>query len=486
MGWLYSLLIISIIIFGVYFYNRYCQNTHALLITHPWSGPFRYFMDWFFQYVRTHLHKDWEERPFDRLTRTWIRKSSFGKSNYISFGSSRNPNEPGEIIFSNSTFPLLEEDTEKFPGKWIGKDSCKNPYFATSFFNITGMSYGSIGETAIEALAKGSAMADIWINTGEGGLSKYHEYANNIVFQIGTAKFGCGTSDGYLDEEKLKKLAANNKIKMFEIKLSQGAKPGSGGILPGRKVTPQIAKARDIPINQAAISPNRHREISNISDLIEFVNKVRNITNKPVGIKLVIGGDYFLESYFEALNQNPHGIPDFITVDGTEAGTGAAPESLAEYVGMPLSQALIILVDRLVEYGLKNRIKVIASGKLTTPDKIAWALCMGADFVVTGRGFLMSLGCIQAMKCSSGRCPKGITTTDPNYTRALDPQLKSVRVSNYARKVISEVETIAHSCGLSNPEEFRRNHARVVTGMGKSKSLINEFPLPLPKNSHSN
>jgi len=258
MYWLIILALFVTISVSIYVYNRYIQIEHALLITHPWSGPFRYFFDWSFQYIRTHLHKDWEERPFNRLVRRWIRQSSRGMSNYISFGSQQNPDEPGTIIFSNSTFPILEEDSRTYPGKWIGKNTCKFPYFAESFFNITGMSYGSIGPTAIEALAKGSALAGIWINTGEGGLSKYHLHASDIEYQIGTAKFGCGTPDGYLDEKKLAKIAKNDKIKMTQIKLAQGAKPGSGGILPANKVTPEIAEARGIPVGQAAISPNRH------------------------------------------------------------------------------------------------------------------------------------------------------------------------------------------------------------------------------------
>lgn len=481
MYWLIILALFVAVSISIYTYNRYIQKEHSLLITHPWSGPFRYFLDWFFQYIRTHLQKDWEERPFSRLVRQWIRQSARGQSNYISFGSQQNPDEPGTIIFSNSTFPILEEEASTYPGKWIGKDTCENPYFAKSFFNITGMSYGAIGSTAIEALAKGSALANIWINTGEGSLTEYHLYADDIEYQIGTAKFGCGTIDGYLDEAKLAEIAANPKIKIIQIKLGQGAKPGEGGILPGKKVTPEIARIRGIPdemIGRDVKSPNRHKEIYDIDSLIEFVHRVRTITQKPVDIKLVVGGDYFLEAYFKTLQEKPHGIPDMITVDGTEGGTGAAPESLADYVGMPVSQALIVLVDRLVEYGLRDKIRVAASGKLVTPDKIAWALCMGADFVLTGRGFLLSLGCIQAMKCATGRCPKGITTTDPNLTKAIDPTLKSFRVANYALKVIHEVETIAHSCGLKDPSEFERKHARIVTGIGKSKNLSKEFPLP--------
>ena len=460
----------------IYSYNRFYPHGHAILITHPWSGPFRYFMEWVSEYIRGHLHKDWEERPFNRLTRKWIKKSSTGKSNYISFGSEINPNEPGTIIFTNSSFPILEEDTQKFSGKLIGDRFCSNPFYAKSFFNISGMSYGALGATAIQALAEGSNLADIWINTGEGGLSKYHESANNIIFQIGSAKYGCRNVDGSLDENKLREISKKENVRAFEIKLGQGAKPGTGGILPGLKVTPEIAKVRGIPVWEDSISPNRHKEVYDVQTLMDFTMRIREITDKPVGIKIVVGGDRFLDRYLSRLQRSRDFAPDFITVDGTEGGTGAAPQSLADYVGTPLAQGLAILTNKIEEFDLHDRIKIIASGKLVTPDKVALALCMGADFVVTGRGFLLSLGCIQTMKCSEGRCPQGITTNNPRYMKALDPTLKKVRVAEYAKSVIHDVEMIAHSCGLKDPSEFRRRHAQIVTGIGKSKTLEQEFP----------
>lgn len=476
MFWWIALAIFVKISVVIYCYNKFYPHGHSLLITHPFTGPARYILEWAFQYIRTHLHKDWEERPFNRLTRQWVKKSSKGENNYISFGSEIDPNQPGTIIFTNSTFPILEEEARCFPGKWIGKGYCDNPYFANSFFNITGMSYGSLGRTAVESLASGSALAGIWMNTGEGGFGPPHHLAKEIVIQIGTAKYGVRDEHGNLDEDKLRELAENDIVKMFEIKLSQGAKPGSGGILPAVKVTKEIADIRGIPVGKASISPNRHKEIYDVDSLMEFVYKIRQITNKPVGIKLVVGGDKFLDQYFSRLRRKLEYAPDFITVDGTEGGTGAAPQSLADYVGLPLAQGLVIVTNKLEEHGLRDRIKVIASGKLVTPDKVAWALCIGADFVVTGRGFMLSMGCIQAMKCASSKCPKGIATNDPKLMKALNPQRKSVRVANYARTVVHEVETIAHSCGLKDPSEFTRKHARIITGLGKSKSLAKEFP----------
>ncbi len=476
MWWWIVLSVLALISASVYSYNKFYPHGHALLIIHPWTGPFRYLMEMLAHYTRGHLHKDWEERPFNRLTRYWIERSSKKQNNYISFGSEMDPNLPGTIIFTNSTFPILEEEAQSFPGKMIGEGYCKNPYFAKSFFNITGMSYGALGATAVESLAKGSTLAGIWMNTGEGGYSKYHNHSFDLIFQIGTAKYGVRGEDGKLDEELLAIMASKENVKMFEIKLSQGAKPGSGGILPAEKVTKEIAKIRGIAVGKSSISPNRHEEIFDIKSLMAFTKKVRDITQKPVGIKLVVGGDRFLDQYLARLRRKLDCAPDFITVDGTEGGTGAAPQSLADYVGLPLAQALAIVTNKIQEHGLKDRIRVIASGKLVTPDKVAWALCMGADFVTTGRGFMLSMGCIQSMKCASGKCPKGITTTNPRYMKALDPKLKSVRVANYAATMIHEVETIAHSCGLKDPSEFDRRHARIVTGLGKSRTLSKEFP----------
>ena len=246
--------------------------------------------------------------------------------------------------------------------------------------------------------------------------------------------------------------------------------------MPALKVTPEIAEVRGIPVYEDSISPNSHKEFYDVQTLMDFTMRIRQITDKPVGIKIVVGGDRFLDRYLGRLQRSLDFAPDFIVVDGTEGGTGAAPQSLADYVGMPLAQGLSILTNKIEEFNLKDRIKIGASGKLVTPDKVAWALCMGADFVVTGRGFLLSMGCIQTMKCSEGKCPEGITTNNPRYMNALDPTLKCVRVAEYAKNVIHDVEMIAHSCGLEDSSGFTRKHAQIVTGMGKSRTLEQEFP----------
>ena len=264
---------------------------------------------------------------------------------------------------------------------------------------------------------------------------------------------------------------------MFEIKLSQGAKPGKGGILPGSKVTEEIATIRAIEVGKAAISPNRHPEIKDADSLLDMIARVRAVTGKPVGIKAAIGDTHWLEGLCHLiLVRGVESAPDFITVDGAEGGSGAAPKSLLDYMGLPICESLPDVVDLLRGYGLRDRIKVIASGKIIVPSGVAWAFCMGADFVVSARGFMFSLGCIQAMQCNKNTCPTGVTTHNPKLHRGLNSELKSERVANYVANLAYDVGVIAHSCGVREPRELRRTHARIVTGSGRSVTLESLYP----------
>ncbi|WP_305803329.1 FMN-binding glutamate synthase family protein, partial [Thiolapillus sp.] len=275
-----------------------------------------------------------------------------------------------------------------------------------------------------------------------------------------------------MDDGKLVSIAAHEQVHMFEIKLSQGAKPGKGGILPAEKVTREIAEIRGIREGCASISPNRHPDISNDEDLLNMLLHVRKLTGKPVGFKTVIGHKHWLDELFSLIREKGMAYaPDFITLDGAEGGTGASPMPLIDAVGLPLKESLPLLVDKLNEYGLRERIRVIASGKLINPSDVTWALCMGADFIVSARGFMFTLGCIQALQCNKNTCPTGITTHDRKLQRGLDPELKSTRVASYVKNMIYEVGMIAHACGISSPREFRRHHARVVQENGLSLPL---------------
>jgi glutamate synthase domain-containing protein 2 len=267
---------------------------------------------------------------------------------------------------------------------------------------------------------------------------------------------------------------------MFEIKLSQGAKPGKGGMLPAIKVTDEIAHIRGIKPRTASISPNRHEDINSIGDLLDKIDHVRRITGKPTGFKTVIGAYGWLDTLCEAINKRGiESAPDFITVDGADGGTGAAPMPLMDDVGLPLRESLPRVIDALKRHGLRERVKVISSGKLVTPTDVAWALCMGADFITSARGFMFSLGCIQAMQCSKDTCPTGITTHNPRLHKGLNPDNKAVRVMNYQQNMEREVGMIAHSCGVHEPRELRRFHARVVTENGLSIGLDELYPEPV-------
>ena len=344
------------------------------------------------------------------------------------------------------------------------------------------MSYGSLSAPAVRALSHGAKMAGCWLNTGEGGLSRWHlEGGADIIAQVGTAKYGVRDGQGKLSDEKLREVAARDQVKMFEIKLSQGAKPGKGGILPGDKVTAEIAQIRGIPQGEDSISPNRHPEIDSVGALLDMIERVREVSGKPTGIKAVLGAYGWLDALTEEIGRRGEAsAPDFFTLDDAAGGTGAAPMSLMDNMGLPLRESLPLLVDRLSAAGLRERVRVIASGKLITPTEAAWALCMGADFINSARGFMFALGCIQALQCNKNTCPTGVTTHNPRLQRGLDPQDKAVRVGNYARNIVQEVGVIAHSCGVSEPRKLRRYHARMVTENGRSVSLADLYPYPEP------
>lgn len=463
----------------LYFVDRY-QSTDAIRRNYPLLGRFRKLFSGLGEFFRQYFFAmDREEMPFNRAQREWVDRASSGEGNTIAFGSTRNLDVVGTPIFVNSAFPPLDNEASSASPLEIGPGA-RTPFLAKSILNISGMSYGAISKPAVQALSRGAKKAGIWMNTGEGGLSPYHlEGGCDVVFQIGTAKYGVRNADGSLDDDKLRNVAAHETVRMFEIKLSQGAKPGKGGILPGEKVTPEIAAIRGIPPGEASLSPNRHAEVHHWEDLLDFIAHVREVTGKPVGMKMCIGSVDGLRELFGAINQRGQdSAPDFITIDGGEGGSGAAPMPLMDLVGMPIREALPRLVDMLCEYGLRDRIRVIASGKLVNPSDVAWALSAGADFVTSARGFMFALGCIQALRCNKNTCPTGITTHDPRYQKGLVVKDKISRVASFATGLIHEVEIIAHSVGVAEPRHLSRAHVRLVQPNGRSVRMNALFPEP--------
>jgi glutamate synthase domain-containing protein 2 len=453
------------------FFNDVMQKSHSIQRNYPVIGHLRYMFESMGEYFRQYwFAADREELPFNRATRAWVYRTAKGLGGIIGFGSTNNLKENGSIIFTSAAFPHNEEEFTDVPSIIIGPD-CKYPFEAKSIFNISGMSFGALSGAAVRALSKGAASAGIWLNTGEGGISPYHlEGQCDLICQIGTAKYGVRDSVGNLSDEKL--LIAASQSRAFEIKLSQGAKPGRGGVLPAGKVTEEIAAIRGITAGVVSSSPNRHKEIRNVDDLLDMINRIRDVTGKPVGFKSVISSDRFPKDLCNAiLRRGLAQAPDFITVDGGEGGSGAAPQILADHMGLPITESLPMLVDILMEYDLRERIKVVASGKLVHSAKVAWALCVGADFVVSARGFMFSLGCVQSMQCHKDTCPTGITTHNKYRQRGLVVENKAERVKQYAHWMEHEVNVLAHSCGLGNAREFTREHIRIVQSPGISWPL---------------
>lgn len=464
----------------VIFFIDITQTQDAVRRNYPVIGRFRSILSGLGEFFRQYFFAmDREEMPFNRAEREWVDNAAKGHDNTIAFGSTKSLEPTGTSIFVNCPFPTLESDAAKTQSMVIGPH-CKYPYDAPSFFNISGMSFGALSVPAVRALSHGAKIANCWMNTGEGALSKYHlEGGCDIVFQIGTAKYGVRNDDGSLNEDKLRDIAAHQQVKMFEIKLSQGAKPGKGGILPGAKVTELIAETRGIAVGEDSISPNRHPEINSIDDLLDFIQHVRDVTGKPTGIKAVVGAYGWLETLCQKIHdRGVESAPDFFTLDGGDGGTGAAPMALMDNVGLTLKESLPMLSDILHKYNLRERVKIIASGKKITPSEVAWALCTGADFINSARGFMFSLGCIQALKCNKNTCPTGITTHNARLQKGLDPEDKKVKVANYCMNLRHEVETIAHSCGVSEPRRLRRMHVRVVQNNGRSVAMSEIYPRP--------
>lgn len=481
LGVLLALLIAGSLVY--WYVQDITQKKHAILRNYPLIGHLRYFLEQLGEYFRQYFFLgDREERPFNRATRGWVYRLAKNEGGVIGFGSTYDKRSPGALIFVNAPFPVLEDERQPTLALTIGEGYCEKPFVAHSLVNVSGMSYGAISKPAVQALSRGAAKAGCWLDTGEGGLSPYHlEGGCDLIFQIGTAKYGVRDEAGHLSADRLRELAAHPSVRAFEIKLSQGAKPGKGGVLPAAKVTPEIAAIRGIPMGVDSLSPNRHPDIGNIDQLLDRVVHVREITGKPVGVKTAIGGWEFMNLLCEAVLRRGLSVaPDFLVIDGGEGGSGAAPQALADHMALSIDEALPRVVDALLESGLKDRIRVVAAGQLVTSAQAAWALACGADFVNTARGFLFALGCIQALRCHTNTCPTGITTHNPKLQRGLVVEDKYQRVAHYCLNMNREIDMIAHSCGLHHAREFRRQHVRIVQGPGHSEALSTLYPYPEP------
>jgi glutamate synthase domain-containing protein 2 len=456
------------------------QRQHAITRNFPVVGHFRYWFEELGQPLRQYLFAgDLDERPYNRLTRSWVYASAKGQNNLIGFGSQIDPQEPGRVFIVPSLYPTVHRTGGiDLPRPRVIGGKRGQPYQPRRFANISGMSFGALSANAVRALSRGARLAGGYMSTGEGSLSQYHlEGGCDILYQIGPAKFGCRTEDGSFDDEKARAIIARPQVKMVEIKLGQGAKPGQGGLLPKEKITPEIAAIRGIPMDVDCQSPNGFTEFDDAPSLLEFIRRVRALTPKPVGLKLVVGSVAEVDELCRAIRQRGDG-PDFIAVDGKEGGSGAAPLALADHVGLPLRDGLVAVDNALRREGLRDEVCVIASGKIATGADVATHIALGADLVHIGRGFLFSLGCIQAMRCHTNTCPTGVATQSQWLQAGLDPTDKGVRVLNYALALERDLQMITHACGLRHPAQLNRTHLVMNVSPGVRKSFAEIYPYP--------
>ena len=416
--------------------------------------------------------QDLEEKPFDRITRRWVHATSRGQRNTIGFGSQTDFDATGAYHVLPATFTNMHthpgEETGKDYERVIGEHTgVAHPVRLNHFVWINAMSYGALSERAHRALNLGAKQAGILHNVGEGGLAPCHEETDGpIIFQIGTGKYGVRDDAGELDDEALAQIGARDQVRMFEVKLAQGAKPGKGGMLLKEKITPEIARIRGIPMGQDCHSPPRHAEFSDVDGLFDFVDHVRGIVDKPVGIKMVIGHTAEIEAIARKMSEEETRGPDFIMIDGSEGGTGAAPLVLASNAGLPMRQAVAVADWALKRHGVRDRVVLASSGRIATPIDVAVAMALGADVVGIARGFLLALGCIQALECHTNICPTGIATQSKWRQHALDVEAAADRVAQYVKTLEKEVRMLAESTGHASPDRILPDDIMVVTSPG--------------------
>ena len=457
------------------------QRKHAILRNFPVVGHLRYLMEKIGPELRQYwVANDKEEMPFTRAERTWVYATSKKQNNNFGFGSSELMYETGYPVLKHSAFPTRDKYdadgnllTSSMPcAKLIGAvHNRKNPYRPQSIVNISAMSFGSLGKNAVAALNLGAKEAHCYQNTGEGGISPYHKLGGDLVWQIGTGYFGARDVEGKFSMDVFKQAIDDNPtVKMIEIKLSQGAKPGKGGILPKDKITTEISKIRGIPRDRDCISPNSHTEFSNVSELVEFIESLADISGLPVGIKSAVGESKFWEELAVKMKATNQG-PDFITIDGGEGGTGAAPLSFADHVSLPFKIGFKRVYTIFKNHDLINDITWIGSAKLGFPDRAVVAFAMGCDLINIARESMLSIGCIQAQQCHTGNCPSGVATHNAWLIRGLDVPTKSKRAAQFLKGLRKEILQLTYACGYTHPCQFTGKDIEISSGVNLFDTL---------------
>ena len=469
--WWPLIIFMPLALLGLYDYS---QAKHSLLRNYPILGRMRFFLEALGAPIHQYfIESNQDGAPFNRDWRTLMYQRAKGLEAKKPFGTEMDVYAPNYEWLNHSLTPrpIAEEDLRVT----IGGPQCSKPYSA-SVFNVSAMSFGSLGPNAIMALNTGAKQGNFYHCTGEGGISKYHRMpGGDLNWQIGSGYFGCRKDDGNFDPDLFAEQSQDDQVKMVEIKLSQGAKPGHGGILPGAKVTAEIAEARKVPIGKECDSPAFHKEFSTPIGLLEFVAKLRELSGgKPVGFKLCLGHPWEFMAVCKAMLKTDIS-PDFIVVDGGEGGTGAAPLELTDHMGTPLREGLVFVQNALVGAGVRDKIRIGVSGKMVSPGLIAAGMAIGADYANSARGFMFALGCLQTQRCHSNECPVGIATQDAKMQKALVVEDKARRVYQYHEGTVHVLKEIIAAAGLNHPSELSPEHIMMRTSSTDVKSLAEVY-----------
>ncbi len=483
MGWILGLGLAVAAAVAIY---DITQKKHTILRIFPIVGHFRYWLEHIGPELRQYIvASDNEERPFSRVQRRWVYASSKRQNNYFGFGTSKDVDQQANhLVVKHSSFPLSEPQPgqpgydSKYPlpcAKVLGQSRGRIKAFRPeSVVNISAMSFGSLSGPAIEALNGGAKLAGALHNTGEGGVSKYHQQGGDLILQIGTGYFGCRDSEGRFSLEKLQEVVAANPVRALEVKLSQGAKPGVGGMLPAAKITPEIAAVRGIPMGVDCASPAHHSEFHDVDSMLDFVERLAEETGLPVGIKSAVGEREFWQQLAYQMSHTDRGV-DFITVDGSEGGTGAAPLVFSDHVALPFKHGMSAVYREFVKQDIQQQVVFVGSGKLGFPESALLAFGLGCDMINVAREAMLSIGCIQAQRCHTGFCPTGIATQNKWLMRGLDPTLKSARLANYLVSLRKELRRLCKACGLPHPSLVTMDQFEILTDGLKTASASEVF-----------
>jgi glutamate synthase (ferredoxin) len=449
------------------------QRRHAILRNFPLLGHARYMLEEVGPELRQYIFtSNTEERPFNRDQRRWIYASSKRENNYFAFGTSKDlESSPNFFIIKHSPFPLCApvagdagyDDQFQIPAaKVLGAARGREHAFRPrSVINVSAMSFGALSSNAIQALNQGAKIAGCLHNTGEGGISAHHQHGGELIWQLGSGYFGARDADGRFDLDRLCETAATHPVRAIEIKLSQGAKPGLGGVLPATKITPEVSRIRGVPEGRDCISPAAHPEFDDVDSMLDFVERIADATGLPVGIKSAIGESSLWSELAEAMASGERGV-DFITIDGGEGGTGAGPLVFTDQVALPFKVGFSRVYREFARRGITDRVVFIGSGKLGFPHESTIAFGLGCDMVNVAREAMMAIGCIQAQRCHNGRCPTGVATQNPWLVRGLDPELKSARLANYVLTLRKDLLALSRACGVEHPALISLDHVDVL------------------------